>query len=138
MGKQSYQRVQQSWQEILPQSDAFAALLYHKLFMQHPELESLFIRNMGMQGRKLMSMYSTAIEYLDDPERMLPPLMAAGQRHAQYGVSVKDYKKVNAILIATLEEFLGNRFDDDLKNNWEQACTVIEQVMVSATKHAAR
>lgn len=83
-----------------------------------------------------MSMYSTAIEYLDDPERMLPPLLAAGERHAQYGVSAKDYKKVNAVLIATLDEFLGDHFDDKLKNSWQQTCTIIEQVMVSATKQA--
>jgi len=137
MDKASYQRVQQSWQEITPQADAFVALLYHKLFMQHPELESLFVRNMGMQGRKLMSMYSTAIEYLDDPELMLPPLLAAGQRHAQYGVSASDYNKVNTVLLTTLQEFLGERFDENLKNDWEHACAVIQKVMVSATKHAS-
>jgi len=136
MDTQAYQRIQQSWQEIMPQSDAFVALLYKKLFQQHPELESLFIRNMGMQGRKLMSMYGSAIEYLDNPDKMLPPLLAAGQRHVQYGVASSDYNKVNAVLIDTLQEFLGERFDDNLKHDWQEACSHIQQVMASATKHA--
>jgi len=134
MNTTSHRRVQESWQEVMLQPEEFAAMLYHKLFLLHPELKPLFIRNMAMQGRKLVSMLTTAVEYPNDSEKMLPPLLAASQRHIQYGVSAEDYNKVTSALIITLQEVLGDRFDDELKKDWQAACFAIEKVMTSAMK----
>ena len=62
---------------------------------------------MGMQGRKIMNMLSSAIEYMDQADRVLPPLIAAGKRHIQYGVEDKDYETVRLALMETMTEELG-------------------------------
>jgi len=131
----THRRLQESWQEILPQSEMFADRLYQNLFLLHPELRPLFIRSMGMQGRKLISMFTTVIDSLNEPEQKQPSLLATNQRHIHYGVAAEDYSRICAALIMTLQEFLGERFDDELQDQWKEACTIIQQAMRSGTTH---
>jgi len=105
---------------------------YNKLFELDPELQSLFKRSMDMQGRKIMSMFSAAVEYMGQTDRVLPPLIAAGKRHIQYGVEDKDYETVRLALIQSMSEELGEEFDSDTRRAWELAYNNIQEIMKSA------
>ena len=135
MNKHQLELVQISWQKVTPNSDEFVQLFYSKLFEIDPKLQALFKRSMGMQGRKIMSMFSSAIEYMGQTEKVLPPLIAAGKRHIQYGVVDKDYESVRQALMQTMSEKLGDEFDSDTRLAWELAYNSIQDIMRSACKH---
>ena len=53
--------VQKSWRQVTPISATAAELFYGKLFSLDPALKPLFKGDMKEQGRKLMTMISTAV-----------------------------------------------------------------------------
>ena len=121
MDKNEIALVHASWAKVEPDADAFAQNFYQQLFILNPELQSLFKRSMGMQGRKLASMFSSAITFIDSPEKVIPPLISAGHRHQQYGVKPEDYDTVGEALIATLQDSLGEEFTKEVEYAWHHA-----------------
>ena len=124
--------VQDNWKVISKDSDALAKTYYDILFEINPQLQSLFKRNMDQQGRKLISMFSSAIDCLDDTGKLLPPLLAAGKRHTQYGVTIEDYNQVTTALLETIKQTLGNDYNEETARNWKKACTLIASTMQKA------
>ena len=132
MNKRELELVQISWGKANLNADEFVQLFYKRLFEIDPKLQALFKRSMGMQGRKIMSMFSSAVEYMGQTEKVLPPLIAAGKRHIQYGVENKDYESVRQALMQTMTEELGNEFDSETRAAWELAYSKIQDIMSSA------
>ncbi len=132
MNKRELELVQTSWEKASLNADEFVQLFYKKLFEIDPKLQALFKRSMGMQGRKIMSMFSSAVEYMGQTEKVLPPLIAAGKRHIQYGVDDKDYETVRQALMQTMTEELGEEFDTETRAAWELAYRKIQDIMSSA------
>ena len=132
MNQEEIQAVQSSWAKITPNGDTFVKRFYHNLFQIDPVLQSLFKRSMDMQGRKLMSMFGSAVEYMGQTDKFLHPLVAAGKRHIHYGVKTGDYETVRRALMQTLEEELGDEFDEQTRFAWEKAYKGIQNIMISA------
>ncbi len=133
MDTQELELIQTSWKKLATNSDEFVHQFYKNLFEIDPKLQALFKRSMGMQGRKIMSMFSAAVEYMGHTEKVLPPLVAAGKRHVQYGVNVKDYETVRQALMQTMKEELGEEFDSGTQHAWELAYNNIQEIMRSTS-----
>ncbi len=138
MNRDEINRLQESWAKINSDSDIFVERFYAHLFELDPELKSLFHRNMGRQGRKIMSMFTSAIEHLETPGEMIPPLMLAGERHAQYDVKPQDYETVNRALLMTLKESLGSDFSSEVEIVWQKAYRTIQNIMRRSTQEAIK
>jgi len=132
MNKNEITLVRASWAKIEPNAEAFAVQFYQQLFILDPALQSLFKRSMNMQGRKLVSMFSSAIIYIDWPEKIIPPLITAGQRHQQYGVKPEDYDTVGEALITTLQKSLADEFTKEVEYSWLHAYNTIQAIMKTA------
>ena len=50
-----------SWEKVLPISDAAAAMFYGRLFDRAPEVRPLFRGGMEERGRRLMAMIDAAV-----------------------------------------------------------------------------
>ena len=61
MTPQQISLVTASWQKVMPISDTAAELFYGKLFEMDPALKPLFKGDMKAQGKKLMTMNTTAV-----------------------------------------------------------------------------
>ena len=125
--------VRNSWELVTPIADKAAELFYGKLFELDPALKPMFKGDMIEQGRKLMTMISTAVYGLDKLEAIVPAVEKLGERHAGYGVKDKDYATVGAALLWTLETGLGEAFTPDVKEAW----TVVYAVLANTMKAAA-
>ncbi len=129
------QLVQASFARLAPFADAVAEMFYRELFALDPDLRKLFKSDLTQQGRKLMSMLSTAIANLDRLESIAPAVRDLGQRHAGYGVAPADYKTVACALIATLEEGFGSDFTPALREAWTSCYRVLSgQMMAGASE----
>ena len=53
---------------------------------------------MKAQGKKLMTMITTAVMSLDELDRIVPAVQDLGRRHGKYGVKDKDYDTVAGAL----------------------------------------
>jgi hemoglobin-like flavoprotein len=128
--------VQGSWREVLPIADIAAELFYGRLFVLDPSLKPLFKGDMSAQGRKLMSMISTAVNGLTRLESIVPAVQDLGRRHVKYGVKDAHYDTVAAALVWTLGQGLGEQFTPEVKDAWVAAYGVLAKTMKDAAATA--
>jgi hemoglobin-like flavoprotein len=128
--------VQGSWREVLPIADIAAELFYGRLFVLDPSLKPLFKGDMSAQGRKLMSMISTAVNGLTRLESIVPAVQDLGRRHVKYGVKAAHYDTVAAALVWTLGQGLGEQFTPEVKDAWVAAYGVLAKTMKDAAATA--
>jgi hemoglobin-like flavoprotein len=129
--------VQGSWRKVLPIADTAAELFYGRLFSLDPALKPLFKGDIQAQGRKLMTMISTAVNGLTRLETIVPAVQDLGRRHARYGVRDPHYDTVAAALVWTLGQGLGEQFTPEVRDAWVAAYGVLAKTMKDAAATVA-
>lgn len=124
--------VQSTWGMVVPIVETAADLFYGHLFEMDPSLRTIFPEDMKEQKKKLMAMLGTAVNGLKNLEAILPALVASGERHVDYKVTPVMYDKVGAALLKTLEQGLGDAWNDEVKEAWTATYTILAKVMIDA------
>src|SRR5215469_7696241 len=102
MDQEQQRLVRASFAKVAPIADTAAAMFYERLFATDPTLRSLYKDDMVVQGRLLMTMIGTGVEYVHQLDQILPAVRDLGRRHARYGVKAADYDTVAGALLVTL------------------------------------
>jgi hemoglobin-like flavoprotein len=121
--------VQNSFVKVMPIADQASEIFYKRLFEIAPDLRPMFPADMTMQKMKLMQMLGSAVAGLDNMEALVPMVKEMGARHAGYGVKDEQYETVAAALLWTLEQGLGNDWNDELKEAWVEVYGVLAETM---------
>lgn len=129
--------VQTSWEKCIPIADTAAEIFYAKLFELDPELKPLFSSDMKEQGRKLMTMITTAVRGLKNLDGIVGAVRDMGKRHVGYGVKDEHYVTVGTALIYTLGQGLGDAFDAETEEAWVATYTLLADTMKDAAKEVA-
>ena len=87
---------------------------------------------MDEQARKLMAMLAQVVDGLTHLEVIVPVAQALAVKHVEYGVTADQYPKVGEALIWTLEQQLGDEFDEETATAWKAAYRTLSDVMVEA------
>ncbi len=131
--------VQSTWKRVIPISKTAPMLFYARLFELDPQLRALFPAgesSMKAQHLKLMQMIHICVRGLDGLDRIVPAVQNLGRRHVGYGVRNDDYDTVGAALLWTLEQGLGDVFDEEVKEAWANVYGVLAGAMMSAANEA--
>lgn len=122
----------ESWGKVAAIADVAIPLFYRRLFELDPELQRLF-RNADMtrQHRSLAETLSALVDALENLELILPNLRELGAKHSGYGVSLKDYDTVGAALLWTLEQGLGDGWNENLARAWGDLYSLVSLAMKS-------
>lgn len=126
------QLVQASFSKVAPISDKAAELFYGRLFEIAPETKALFKSDISEQGRKLMTTLGVVVNGLSDLEAILPAAKTLAVKHVDYGVTPSHYPPVGEALIWTLEQGLGDAFDEKTKTAWGTAYAALSGAMIAA------
>ncbi len=127
-----------TWIKVLTVGDTAAEMFYRRLFELDPELQPLFgSTDMAAQRKKLIQSLSLVINSLSDPEPLIAYLEALGRRHVDYGVEDRHYDTVEAALLWTLEQILGETWNEAVRDAWSDAYGLVAGVMKSASVRAA-
>jgi hemoglobin-like flavoprotein len=128
--------VRSSFASIAPSAEAVAAQFYARLFELDPSLRPLFKGDMAAQGQKLMAMIGVAVANLHRLDAVIPAIAQLGARHRGYGVTEAHYATVGAALIWTLQQGLGDAFDDTMRAAWTQCYVTVAGVMKAGAQLA--
>jgi hemoglobin-like flavoprotein len=127
--------IRTSWAQVEPIADTAAGLFYGRLFELDPSVRSLFAHtDLAKQGKILMQTLTVVVRSLDRLDTIVPAIQALGRRHAGYGVRAQDYDTVAAALLWTLEQGLGEAFNDATRDAWVTAYTTLASVMMAAAE----
>lgn len=132
MTPKQIQLIKRSWrlfQQIKPAivGDVF----YSKLFEISPPLRKMFATDMNAQYEKLMGMLSLIVTRLDNLDVISTEINDMAVRHAKYGATSSHYKMVGNALLWTLEQGLGNDWNEELKEAWEQCYNTLSEAMLA-------
>jgi hemoglobin-like flavoprotein len=122
---------------IAPRAEALVDRFYFRLFRAAPETYHLFDPNrFGEQKKKLLAALKLTVNSARKPETLEPVLRQLGAKHVGYGVRDEHYPVVGSILLATLAEFAGDAWTDDLRDAWAQAYTLVAGLMMDGAAAA--
>ena len=135
MNAERKQLVQRSWESIASDHDRIASAFYDRLFEIDVPARAMFAKvDMDAQRGKFTVMLGEIVRHLDLPEHLIPALRALGQRHRDYGVRPVDYDRVREALFSALAGEMGDEFNDELREAWEEAYALISSVMQRAAR----
>lgn len=137
MTEKQIELVQTSWEKCIPIADTAASIFYARLFELDPSLKALFSSDIKEQGKKLMTMITTAVRGLNNLEGIVGAVQAMGKRHTGYGVKDEHYETVGAALIWTLGQGLGDDFTEETKEAWVATYTLLATTMKDAANETA-
>lgn len=123
--------VRASYAEVKRLDQNYSSLFYHRLLEQHPFTRALFPDDLARQICVFRLTIDALIEQLDEPGAWQAGLSELGRRHVNYGVLPKHYGYVGSVLIDTLAEMLGERFDAATRIAWETLYDRVTQAMLS-------
>ncbi len=134
MDSHAIERVQASWEVVVPIADTAATLFYNRLFELDPALRGMFSDDLTEQKAKLMQMITVAVRGLDNLDTLVPAVQALGRRHGGYGVTDAHYDTVGAALLWTLATGLGDAWSDQLQEDWTTVYGLLATTMKDAAK----
>lgn len=106
---------------------------YSKLFTDNPTLRKMFPKYMNEQYMKLIDMLSTIVARLDRLDDLTGEIAAMAGRHVQYGVKPEHYRLVGDALLWTLQQGLGNDWNEEVKEAWTKCYTMLAEAMIAAS-----
>lgn len=124
--------VQDTWEMVKPIKETAAELFYGRLFELDPSVKPLFKSDMVEQGEKLMTSLNVVVSSLTKLDAVVPVLQDMGKRHVDYGVLPEHYDSVGAAFLWTLEQGLGDAFNDDVRDAWATAYGLVATTMKDA------
>ncbi|MFK7904155.1 MAG: globin family protein [Chitinophagales bacterium] len=136
MTNQQILLVQDSWKLVIPIKETAGRLFYMRLFEETPALKLLFKGDASEQVKKLMTMLTVIVNNLSRLEQIVPAAKKLAVKHIDYGVEIAYYPKVGSALLWTLEQGLGEAWNEDLKSAWQTAYGTLSRVMIEAHQKA--
>ena len=129
--------LEQSFEKVKPQANAFASSFYENLFTDYPAAKPLFANtNVAEQSKKLLASLVFVVENLRKPGALTEALKGLGARHVKYGALPEHYPLVGNTLLKTFEQYLGADWTPNVKQAWVDAYGVITEVMLEGADYS--
>ncbi|GAB2774066.1 globin family protein [Rhabdobacter roseus] len=124
--------VQQSWKLLREIDPALLGdVFYERLFIQYPSLRAMFKGPMENQYQKFIDTLSILVARLDRPEAVGKEINQLAQSHAGYGVKPEHYVAVKEALLWTLEQGLGQDWNEEVRQAWICCYDLLTSVMLA-------
>jgi len=126
-----------SWELVAKSGDEVPLYFYSHLFLSRPDLRPMFPISMTGQRDKLVGALGRIVSNVDQLDEVTPFIQQLGRDHRRFSVVAEHYNAVGASLLATLKQFLGAAWSDQLASDWAAAYGVIARVMVEAAEESS-
>jgi nitric oxide dioxygenase len=110
----------------------FADRFYVNLFAAAPQTEGMF-SDVASQQRKLTDELAAMVALLNDLGTLDARAQELGARHRGYGVRSGHYRIARDVMAATLRDVLGDEFGPDQEAAWNNATSLITELMLSGS-----
>src|SRR5687768_17463843 len=118
-------------------TDRMVGYFYAAIFLEAPELRSLFPAAMDQQRDRFFRALTGAVRHFAEPDRLVPMLHRLGRDHRKFGVRAEDYDVVGRALISTLRRFGDDIWVPELDQAWQRAYGYMADTMLDGAREAA-
>jgi NAD(P)H-flavin reductase/hemoglobin-like flavoprotein len=131
-------RLQESWRLVAGYGDQVPLRFYGRLFVAHPEIREMFPLSMATQRDRFVTALGHTVSHVGDLEALTPFLLQLARGHRKFGVRPEHFDAIGQALLATLADFLGEGWTEQLAGDWTSAFQLIAAVMIDAMDESAR
>jgi len=125
--------LESSFALLAPVAEDMINQFYTNLFEQYPGVIPLFENTtQKQQVQKLIAAIKLTIESLRNPDKLVPVLVAMGERHQGYGVEAPHYQAVAETLLGVMEQYAGDKWTKQINDAWTGALNLIADTMLGA------
>ncbi len=131
MTEREIELIHTSWEEVKPLATQFGEVFYYRLFEYAPHFRGLFTRgSLFSQQRKFVSWVNVLVANVGNLDRIASRVDKSAVRFIRYGVSKGHYGMIENVFLATLQQALGNEWDDELEAAWRNGYrSVVDKMM---------
>ncbi|MDI2125925.1 FAD-binding oxidoreductase [Yinghuangia seranimata] len=129
--------IQESLAVVAPRADAVLSHFYALLFIERPDLRSMFPPMMDAQRDRLLAALLRLGASAGDPESQRGFLRQLGRDHRKYGVLAEHYAAVGVALIGALARFSRDRWNEATQEAWLGLYSWASRVMIEAAEEDA-
>ena len=122
--------MQESVEEIMPQTQEMGEMLYQRLVEIAPEIQSLFKTDIATQSRKLMSILVHIIANLDQLDKLTEEFQGLAAKHHDYRITPEHYRLLKTAFLWTLEQKMSN-WNAELESAWRIAYDTLAGAMIT-------
>jgi len=136
MTRQQVLLVQKTWKvfrDIKP--EIIGDVFYSKLFIKMPALKKMFKAPMAGQSKKLIDMLNMIVGRLQNVDEIAQDIKQMAKRHVGYGVKAVHYEIVGEALLWTLEQGLGNDWNQAVEDAWVSCYKSLAGIMIEAAEY---
>jgi NAD(P)H-flavin reductase/hemoglobin-like flavoprotein len=119
-------------------AEAAVTYFYGQLFAMDTEIRALFPAAMDVQRRRFFRALVRIALDQDDPAVLVPYLERLGRAHRKFGVREQHYGVFRRALLATLNRFAAQAWDEATQRAWERAYDHAVDVMIDAAERDAQ
>jgi len=131
-------RLEESWRLVAGHGDQVPLRFYGRLFVAHPEVREMFPLSMATQRDRFVAALGHSVSQVGDLEALTPFLRQLAGDHRKFGVQPEHFGAVGEALLATLADFLGEGWTEQLAGDWTTAYQLVASVMIDALEESAR
>lgn len=123
--------VRTSWSnDVQPRAEEFASLFYHQFFEREPAVRSMFPPYITAQQRALIVMMDFLVVQDLHSAKVIEQIRLLGRRHSAYGIDAGLFLTFGKVLLQTLADMYGDRWDKDLAVAWSTMYRQVYEVAI--------
>lgn len=136
MDQQQIKRLTDSFHLLAPRGEELVDRFYARLFSTHPQVRSMFPREMKEQKGKLLKSLALVVKNLSRVDELQQPLKDMGARHVAYGTQPEHYPVVRDTLVSVMAEMAKEVWNEQLQQDWNGAIDLVASVMLAGAREA--
>jgi NAD(P)H-flavin reductase/hemoglobin-like flavoprotein len=136
-GTFDFQLVKDSFARLARHRDAAMEYFYARLFVQYPDMRSMFPHAMQEHMENVFTALSRMVHSLDDPDALGGYLNELGLGHRKFGVKERHYRPFLEVLAETIRHFSGSAWTCQAEAAWDAALGHAAVVMREAAERDA-
>jgi hemoglobin-like flavoprotein len=125
--------IEESLRVILERKEPVAVLFYTVFLDQYPDVRQFFARvNLKRQAVLLTTALQLIVQYhLHSFPVIEAYLKVLGQKHRDWGIGPEHYPKFCTAMLATLGQFHGRCWNEQLAQQWQRALELTSEKMLA-------
>ncbi|MEM7400428.1 MAG: globin domain-containing protein [Pseudomonadota bacterium] len=104
--------------------------MYERLFSEYPETKVLFSNTKDGQANRLAAAVLAYAQNIDNLEALGPSVAAIAERHVANNVKAEHYPIVGKVLLAAMQDVLGEAASEELIEAWKEAYFFLANIFI--------
>ena len=108
--------------------------MYERMAEEQPDLKALFANTRNGQAERLAGAVLAYAQNIDEIEQLAPAIAVISKKHVNAKVLPEHYPIVAQLLLAAMQDVLGDALEKKIVDAWAEAYTFLADVFIAKEK----